>query len=61
MGMQINDKIIGAAIIALVVLSGFAAYTFGHSAGILPIGHCIRRDTESGYQRLRTPNENEKS
>ena len=49
MGMQINDKIIGAAIIALVVLSGFAAYTFGHSAGILPIGHCIRRDTESGY------------
>jgi hypothetical protein len=33
MGMQINDKIIGAAIIALVVLSGFAAYTFGHSSG----------------------------
>jgi hypothetical protein len=33
MGMQINDKVIGAALIALVVLSGFAAYTFGQSAG----------------------------
>jgi hypothetical protein len=31
--MQINDRIIGAAIIALVILSGFAAYTLGHSAG----------------------------
>lgn len=61
MGMQINDKIIGAAIIALVVLSGFAAYAFGHSAGILPIGHCVRRHTESEYRRFHILNENEKS
>ncbi len=31
--MQISGKIIAAAVIALIVLSGFAAYTLGHSAG----------------------------